>query len=45
MDQGKKSRIATEVIANFCTDNTKPALKKSIDNPLRYSQYLLPPFI
>ncbi|MDF2534926.1 MAG: hypothetical protein K0R18_1085 [Bacillales bacterium] len=45
LDQATKSKLPTEAMANLSTDITKPALKLAMDNPLKYSLYLLPPFI
>lgn len=45
IDQETKSKMDTEVVGNLSTGHTKPAIKQAMDQPLKYSLYLLPPFI
>lgn len=45
IDQEIKSKMGTEAVGNLCSGHTNPALKQAMDHPLKYSLYLLPPFI
>lgn len=45
IDQETKSKMGREAVGNLCSGHTKPALIQPMDQPLKYSLYLLPPFI
>lgn len=45
IDQETKSKMDTEVVGNLSTNRTNPAIKQPMDQSLKYSLYLLPPFI
>jgi hypothetical protein len=45
VDQAKGSRMTSESETNLREEYIKPVVKQSMDHPLIYSLYVLPPFI